>query len=607
MADNPEVMNTLDALGSDMASALGGPPPPMGGHPPEPAFIPPKEKPLSPTQQKAILAEAASPRGFSTLASKRFAQLGPLMPGAEKVRIRKRRDDGSVASLKDYNYRDVEQQGDVEAFVQTYLFPKYGGGDYEVYLIDATGKEYNAGIVRLWGAPRDPDSEHRAAPPPDPAAGLMPLMVEMYRRSTTPGPDPFTQMRQMKEFLAMDQKPGTDNNMLLAMMQMQQSAAAENQKLLMTLMAPRQDDRLVQMLERFDRRLEKLETAPPPPPPPPMAAPSGPNTAELITAFASAAAAVVPLIKGDGVKATEMAQLIIQAQQAAQPRDTLTVRDAIDIFRDKEAKQSGPATLEEQIGTLVRVKELAGALAPAPQGPQGTTFWDALVTLFGNGDFAKAIGARVDQSMQPQQVNVTSNRPVQNNQQLAENAQGQDGESQPTQPKQPQLQLPPDFAEKCKAIENAQGPGDRVAATVETLMSLRNIDQWKPFIQDLLESVARGEKPKALHGLGNWFGKVLIKGGFLSQEAAVATLQTFDVGFDMVRAGLLERMPGLRALVPVEAPNAPGPQAAPSAPPVAAQPVEESAPVEIPVPTGPAPVPVDIGDADAAAYSNGSL
>lgn len=607
MADNPEVMNTLDALGSDMANAIGGPPPPMNGHPPEPVFVPPKEKPLSPTQQKAILAEAASPRGFSTLASKRFAQLGPLMPGAEKVRIRKRRDDGSVASLKDYNYRDVEQQGDVEAFVQTYLFPKYGGGDYEVYLIDATGKEYNAGIVRLWGAPRDPDSDHRAAPPPDPAAGLMPLMVEMYRRSTTPGPDPFSQMRQMKEFLV-DQKP-TDTSPFLAMMQMQAQQAQQQMQMLMAMLAQKpQDDGIKALIERMDRRLEKLETAPPPPPPPPMAAPSGPNTAELITAFASAAAAVVPLIKGDGVKATEMAQLIIQAQQAAQPRDTLTVRDAIDIFRDKEAKQSGPATLEEQIGTLVRVKELAGALAPAPQGPQGTTFWDALVTLFGNGDFAKAIGARVDQGMQPQQVNVTSNRPVHDNQQLSENAQSSNETQQPKQA--PQLQLPPDFAEKCKAIENAQGPGDRVAATVETLMSLRNIDQWKPFIQDLLESVARGEKPKALHGLGNWFGKVLIKGGFLSQEAAVATLQTFDVGFDMVRAGLLDRMPGLRALVPVEAPPsapAPGPQAAPNAPPVAAQPVEESSPVEIPVPTGPAPVPVDIGDADAAAYSSGSL
>jgi len=622
---NPAVTRTLEGLSEDMAGAIGAPPPMMNGaRPPAPPFVPPPEKPMSPTQQKQVLAEAASPRGFSTLASKRFAQLGPLMPGAEKVRIRKRREDGSVATVKDYNYRDVEQQGDVEGFVQAYLYPKLGGGDYEVYLIDATGKEYNAGIVRLWGAPRDPDAEAKAAPPPDPAAGMMPLMVEMYRRSTTPGPDPFSQMRQMKEFLAMD-KP-TDNNPIIAMMQMQaqqsqqqmqmqMQLAQQQQASMMAMFAQKpQDDRLLQMLERFDRRLEAIEKAPPPPPPSMMPAPSGPNTAELLTAIGGLAASIVPLIKGDGVKATEMASLIIQAQQAARPTDSLGVRDVISIFQDKEARQSPPATLEEQIGTLIRVKEIAGALAPAPQGPQGTTFWDALVTLFGNGDFAKAIGSRVDQGMQPKQVEITSNRSVPTQQpQLTDQA------SPPQQPAQeePAVQMPPDFPAKCKAIEDAVavGPGAQIEATVGALMSLQPIPKWQPFLQSFLHVTAKGDKEDAKRHLGSWF-KLLMENKMLSREAALATLKTFDMAFPMVREGLLDRLPALRAVaqaadaeraqaaaaVPVQA----QPAVQPEEVPVAAAPAPE-APVEIPVPTGPAPVHVDIGDADAAAYSSQSL
>jgi len=631
---NPGVLAALENIGgvsSDMSSVLGAPPAPpppavrgRGNFATQAAAAGADAKAQA-EQDRQALSEAQAAKGLVGHAAKKFPWLTGKVPGAQRVRVRQR-NGAQLVTIGDYSKSDVESSPDIESFVSTYLRPQYGGGEYQIFLIDEIGKEMDGGIVRFPEPAKNPFTA--TTPVPDVAAGMMPLMVEMYRNSTkpVPTPDPFQQMKTMKEFLMDTQpKPANNDSLFASMLQMQSAAAAENQKLLITLMGSRSQGpdpavtAITALLERMDRRLEKLETAPPPMAPPPMMPPPGPGYTmpELLTAITGAVGVIVPLLKGDSVKPTELAQLVLSAQAAAAPKDGFGVRDVIEIFKDREAATSPPATLEDQIGTLVRVKELAAAIAPPSQqsAPTGTTFWDAAIAILGNGsEISKAIGSRVDQSLQPKHVQVTENR------QMPQQQAPQPPQIQPNVvPAEEGVRLPANFPEKMTALETATTPGGRIEATVDALMSLRGIDQWNSFTQKLLVAVAQNDIDASMKLLGGWL-KMLMEGGLLKRETALSTLAAFKDSFAIVRVGLLEKVPMLQPIArQADAQAAQAAQAAARAQAAAQGAAQPAAPTEQEAagadeggeeepdeskPTGPAPVLVDLGhDAEVAAYT----
>lgn len=637
---NADVSRTLEMLSPDMSDILGNGGPSLGVGPP-PMPVPGMPTPKSMAADKAAtnkaaaqtLADNSSVKGMDHLAVRKFPKIAALLPGAEKIRIRQRREDGSLATVGNYNKTDVDGVGEIESFIQQYLEPKHGGGEYDVVIIDAQGKEWPAGIVKLMSPPRYPTASTSAAP-----STSDPLMVEMFRHVTkppAPQPDALTQLRNAKEFLV-DMQPkntGPDTSMFTAMMQMQMQAQtaqaaqqAESTKMFLAMMQqqsaaasaarPAVDPAITSLLERMDRRLEKLEAAPPPMPPMPPMPPPGPSWSmpELITAISSAVAMVVPLVKNEsGPTAVEMAGLIIQAQQAARPTDGLGVKDVIEIFQRREAESAPPATLEEQIGTLVRVKELAAAVAPPPPPPSqtGTTFWDAAINIFGPGsEISRAIGARVDATppLAPRPVVITDNRSVQRAPaQITEQAS----------PPIDEVPLPANFQAKMQAMTNANTPGERVQSTIDALLSLQPIQRWQGFLQGLLGAIAMNpvNPHESLKALGGWL-KILIDGGLLPGETAMATLVAFKENYVVVRAGIIEKIPAIRSMAQqADAAHAAAAAQAPVAEPTPADgapaPDAEGDGSDVPEegsgekPTGPAPAVLEGFDGDAAAYSGG--
>lgn len=641
---NPSVANALESIGglsTDMAGALGAPPvyappapalgrPPKGGPYQTNAAVAGAEAKVAAEQDKQALTEAQAAKGLNGHAAKKFPWLTGKVPGAQRVRVRQR-NGAQLVTIGDYSKSDVESSPDIESFVNTYLRPQYGGGEYQIFLIDEIGKEMDGGIIRFPDPAKNPYTAPVAAP--DPALGMMPLMVEMYRNSTKPVPDPFQQMKTMKEFL-MDTAPKNDDSTLAMMMQMQQQsmqmqmqmqqtqqnaqAAAQQQMIALLTQKPAVDPAMTAitaLLERMDRRLEKLETAPPPPPPPMMPSKPDYSMPELLTAIGTVVSTVVPLIKNEsGPSAVEMAGLIIQAQQAARPTDGLGVRDVIDIFREREASASPPATLEEQIGTFVRVKELASALVP-PSGPQqkeGTTFWDAAVAILGpHSEISRAIGQRVDQTLQqkpqPQHVEITHNRQVQQN---TGQPNVQPAGNIPPQASEPEtVPLPADFSQKMEAMEKASSPGERIEAAVNAVLSLRGIDHWNTFTQNLMFAVAGNDLDTSMNGLGDWFG-MLVRAKMLTRQTGLATLHAFKTHFKIVREGMLEKIPQLKAIPLVVPLDAVEQAAAPveGAAPETAKGEGEEPDSEEPKPTGPPPEIVDLGhDNEVNGYAQGAM
>ncbi len=597
---NPTVEGLLGSLGGDgpspeLAGFMGGAPPPVFEPLPPPG---PVARALNKTEQKTLLQESRA--GTEVVAGmKKFGELAKLVDSGARVRVRKRLLNGQLSHIDDYSRRDVEFSGDVESFLNKWIKPQRGGGTYEVSLIDQKGTEYHAGIYTLDGPDIDPAKGPASLNGGSSASdfAMAGILRDLLNKPQPLPPDPFEQMKKVQEFMDMTNGGGKGNDFLAMMMQ-------QNQQMMMAMLQKPAgpDPQIVELLNRMDRRLDKLEQVPPPPPPPPPMAPSGPSYSvpELITAAASAIAAIVPLVKGDpGIRPLELMQLMqtnaAQASAAMQAAlgDRLTAKDVLEMQRRDADKQTGPATVVEQFQQLALVKQFAAELNPPPPGPQGTTFWDALVTLAGNQQLAESLGKRIEKSENaaPRAL------PVQIEDHGSPTEQPQ---AEPAQPPR----FPPNFPELCKAIDDAQHDGARVDAVLEVIKALQPYPAWQPFVVGLLRAVAADDRAIAVRGLRQWFD-MLVKNNLVSAAGADRTMATFEKHFPMIREEVLTRAPQLRP--PAVTTPAPAPAPAAPAPVQAAQPsapesAEDEEPEEPTKPTGPAPV--ILGDELEQAISN---
>jgi hypothetical protein len=592
----------IPQLGPELAGVVG-PPDPTSRTPVDP-LAPPK---MNAKEQRELVLDATLSKAIPPTL-RRFGALAGMIPGGDRVRIHKRVDGGSLALVGDYVIRDIQTSGDVESFIDRYIKPDHGGGEYQVSILDARGGQYFVGTVTLIGASRAPGAT-------DGVTSVLRDTLQMLQaansRPQPAAPDPLEQFQRTKQI--MDEMTTKGSDPMVAMMQIQAAAAAQQQQMLMTLLAPRQNDGVTQALTEVVRRLEAIEKAPPPLPPP--SAPAPLDYVAIATAAATVLGTVANLFKREPeIRPMELVSIITQANEraaAAAGADKVTTRELLDIVRgDKERERPIP-TLVEQIDSMVRVKEAMNALAPAPppQGPQGTNFWDALVTLFGSNDFAAAIGKTVGDSMAnrrlPQQVQIQQGDALVPGPVLAPQAPAPP--QAPAQPEQPALEVPQGYDVLCNAIVEAKDDAARSQAVVAALQALYPIASWRPFLSTLMETIAMGDGERSLRGLGNWL-KTLIVGGLVTQEAALASIGTFKEHFAVIRAGLIAQSPMLRAVAERAAPTvtpAPGPTpSAPSAPSAPAAPASDEAEdededEEEPVggrATGPAPMDVELPD-----------
>ncbi|AKF03390.1 hypothetical protein DB32_000539 [Sandaracinus amylolyticus] len=510
----------LDELSPELAQIIGQPPEPPGSPATGPLLEALGAGHRLPTQTevRAHAKEAKeNARAHVSPALRRLGKVAELVPGAERVRIRKKLETGNVGYVGDYSIRDIETSGDLEVHLHRYVRPIHKGGDYYVSIFDSRGMEHQAGVIALVDPP--------AEAPQDSALHLVREMVTKLEQKTMnipPQPDPIEQMmraqramQQLKEISG--QKDGASDPMLL-MLAMQ------------AFQQPRVDPALAAIVDRLDRRMEQLEktaSAPalPAPPPPPASPLAGLNIREI----AESVVAVAALFKNsDQLSLKDVLGLLREKDP-----DRLTTRDVIELVREQRRDEKPSVTLQDQMQALLAMKQFASEFTPsAPPGPAGTTFWDALAGLLSQEAFGanlgRAIALAIGQKRGAQDIAASAERAL-------PPAVDKQGGATTLAPRaaEPRIYLPEELRPKLGELERAESAEQRIAATIGALMTLYPTAQWRPFVSELLQLAADGRRDDALRALTNWFA-LLTKHRFVSGAAAREAVAAFGEHWQQV-------------------------------------------------------------------------
>ena len=580
---NDDADNVLSGLSPELSRLIGdAPPPPVGGGSSpfvggsSPFFggslsdeMPQK---VAKAAERSLNKEADRFAGglVDKQHLRKFGAIAQMVPGAARIRVRKRRDGGGLSYVNEFNFRDLEAVGDTEAFVAKFCVPKFGPGEYAVTIIDAQQREHQCGSIFIEGLPLDNNGGGN---------GMTDLIRDLTNRLTSPqqqapAQDPIRAMREAAQFakeLKQDGGGGDSSAMLMAMMMRPQAPTGP-------------DPMVIAALERIAAKVEKLEgggggapmNLPPLPPPAPsidwVAVGTGlilPAVQMMMQNAANNQQMMLSLMTNkDSMSTKDMIQMMQTSQlQAAQlaGADKLTMKDVIELVTRQNDATKPAATLKDQMEAVLEFQEMAKAISPpAAPGPQGASFWDALVALASSGDVAGAISDRIrtknEAAQGQQQTRALPERsgatvipfPQQGRQQAAPPAQ--------EAPQRPAVPIPVGLAEHAQKITAATDAGDRVQRVVETLIHLHRDAYFKPFDMQLLETVAKGEKEGALRGLGNWLS-LISNQGMLTKETALQVLHDFNENWDLIRELLVQKIPFLTALAaksePVQTASAP--------------------------------------------------
>ena len=490
-------------------------------------------------EQTAALKEAQqNVKSHVSPALKRLGKVAELVPGAERVRIRKMLENGQLGFIGDYSVRDIETSGDLEIHLHRYVRPAHKGGSYYISIFDSKGLEHNAGVIPLVDAPPEAPQES--------ALGLVREMMNRMeqQKMNTPPPDPIEQMlrmqtamQRMKEMTG--QKDGSGDSMMMMMM-MQQMQAQQA--------APRGPDPMfVALLDKMDRRMEQLEkklvegpslgAMLPPPPPMPVADP--------IDTIVKLMPLLAPKEDRDRLSTRDILELVTAKGKSD---DQPSWRDVIEIMNRRRDEDKPAQTVLDQIQAVAAAKQALDQLSPQGNSSQ-TSFWDALGALFSQEKFGAGIGSAIGAVVKakaeegPRQL-----PPVQTQQSAPQSAprQLQQAVVRPLEQAPPPAPVRFRFPESMKKIVDqmnvAREDHVRVDLVVQAMFILHGSPDWKNFVMELLSKTAEGHKEEVLEGyLKPWLG-ILVSHELVERTAATETLRAFGEHWDTVHAEIAKRL-----------------------------------------------------------------
>jgi len=565
-------MDNIMGLDPEIAKILGEPAPaPSGSSALDPNAIPSLdplqvspfyggERVAPKREQTAALKEAQqNVKSHVSPALKRLGKVAELVPGAERVRIRKMLDNGQLGFIGDYSVRDIETSGDLEIHLHRYVRPSHKGGSYYISIFDSKGLEHNAGVIPLVDAPPEAPQES--------ALGLVREMMnrmEQQKMSYTPPPDPIEQMmrmqtamQRMKEMTG--QKEGGDSMMMMMMMQQMQAQQA----------APRGPDPMfVALLDKMDRRMEQLEkklvegpslgAMLPPPPPMPVADP--------IDTIVKLMPLLAPKEDRDRLSTRDILELVTAKGKSD---DQPSWRDVIEIMNRRRDEDKPAQTVLDQIQAVAAAKQALDQLSPQGNSSQ-TSFWDALGALFSQEKFGAGIGSAIGAVVKakaeegPAAQGPRQLPPVQTPPRQLQQAVVRPLEQAPP-PAPVRFRFPESMKKIVDQMNVAREDHVRIDLVVQAMFILHGSPEWKNFVMELLSKTAEGHKEEVLEGyLKPWLG-ILVSHELVDRVAATETLRAFGEHWETVHAEIAKRLGR-----PVQAAPAPAsPVAAPVAAPVA--------------------------------------
>lgn len=380
-------------------------------------------------------------------------KLANKLPGAERVRISRRLENGQLGVIGEYGVNDLSGSSDLEAFVLKYVRPKYGAGAYKIHGIDAGGNLLDAGEITMI----EPEV-------PQEAMGMQGLVQqlldkqeqaqrELMEQRMTPGPDPISMLKGLQEVSRDMAAPPKDDSALGALVaaqaQQTQAMLAMVGNIITASMTPREDPTLKLLLAKLLDSKESASVPLPPPPPPPPAF----SFKEMVESVVALLPAVVPLL--GFFKREDETKSLLKDLLSARESDRLSPKEVIQLMQDLSSKNAAVTTpissensLKQSVENLSLIMGVAQSLRPSePSAAAG--FWDALAGLFSNRDFAgsiaNAIRARAEAVQQKAVIDAKTHLVEKQASLVARMRQGQPPTAQvaaPTAPVAPVVPMP---------------------------------------------------------------------------------------------------------------------------------------------------------------------
>lgn len=553
------------------------------------ALNPFRRDPLPPPRETKVQAREArrevtqsKQTQTQTPSKKRFGVLGEKIPGAEHVKVHKRLDNGGLAYIGEYNVNDLAQSQNIESFLNRYIKPSYGPGEYQITGVNAAGQEFDGGIVQLMNPLSSPD----VPPPSAAAANPLALIQQMLDREANrrdgelrmlanDKKDPIVMLKEMIELQQTLAPPmpqlkpsdGGNNNamntLLAGMMQMMGTV------LTVALQPKGQDPIMMAILAK----LLDDKTKP------------GVDPTQQLVALSEVAKNLAG--NGGGGGSNQLVELLLRERMS--PSDVMNLVQQVKSERGTDGLKKSM----EDIGIMLQaVNQLRAHTEPGT----ASGFWEAVTAVLGNQHLASAIGSRVRSNapqvaplltQQPQQLppqpqpRMLPNDPLamkareiaarrlrleeieiqkreaalgigaptpvvtpvpapathMNQQVSAEEVQRiSDAATQSGQ----KNTLPPNIAEYINNYIEAKDDGDIIETTMLMIESLAKDEQWKPYSEVIVSYILQSDRGKFLQYMASFFVSMRTI-GLIEDALARKIMDALHNNFDTVVAVVHER------------------------------------------------------------------
>ena len=469
--------------------------------------------------------------------TKRLGALGKKLPGAERAKVHKRVDTGALAYVGEYTDSDLSQSQDIESFLNKYIKPVYGPGEYQITGVDAHAREFDMGFVTLL-APLSP--MHQVELPSTAAqnsdSSFMKQLMdkafmnqqEQQRRER----DPIKMLGELHELKSrMDPPPPPpapkDNNMMLAVVAgLTQVATA----LVSAMTQPKPQDPLLALLlaKMLEEKPRSMPMAPPPPMPPPI------DPTEQLRNMAS----VLSTLRGTEAKPQDDRLVEYLTKDRLSPADVLSLVNQVKGERGTDDFKKSMENMGIMFNAITQLKSHTEA-------PAGSGMWDAIGNIMSNpkiGDtVASIIRSRDPQTpaRAPQNVDVhAQNRVVDpvavkarevhmkrlhiEEQELEIRARALQANATPAPaatraaptPSAAPLEapttslpkhLPPNIAEFINRYVTAKDEAELVGTTVDLVIAMHANEEWNPYAQTIIDLVMAADKKSFLRHMFSMF------------------------------------------------------------------------------------------------------
>ncbi len=469
----------------------------------------------------------------------RNASLDALVPSSERVKLWKRLDDGKLAYIGDYTLRDLDRVQDIEQFIQTYLVPLHGAGEFEVALINAKGEVTRQVSYMIAKTPNGiPAPVQAGSSDASTAATMVDHLlrrleaVEEKRESALS--DKLREMQALMELFGAKKDEGGMNPLMLFMLQ--------------NLMSRGPDPELVALKAELRALAEKVAQPPPMPPmpmPPPEPALDIGKLAELLKPQFSIQDIVALTRPQEPPKERWSIKDILSMLPAVMPYiEKLTGKEEIEAVLGeladmrREEKERRKSSLRETLDDLRALKEVARDTFR----PESQSFAQEFISFLREsfsperldrlGDLVEKIRgkrAAAHGGSAPRRV-VRALPAAKPNGQSKKQAKSK-------KVKQEAPELPPKFVESVGALNEAKDDAGRIQAALEAFTHLAADEKWAKWARHVQALAKEGEKEEILKILQRFLDGLTVQ-HLIDEITAKKTLKAFKEHADDVLAWL---------------------------------------------------------------------